>query len=64
MNSLDQYDSSIDNPYDDISDIEDLSEEQEPIIVEERERAASEYDRIKRVRDKFTISTTIVSTSK
>lgn len=50
---MDSFDDGLDSPYDEIE--ETSSDEEKQIISEARECVAAEYDRIKEIRDKFSL---------
>lgn len=51
---LDRYETGLDDPYDELSDIDSIStEEEQQMIQEQKERISKTYDIVKDIRDKF-----------
>lgn len=51
---LKRYETGLDDPYDDLSDYDDISvEEEQKMIDEQKERISKVYDRISEIRKKF-----------
>lgn len=51
---LDRYETGLDDPFDDLSDYDDISEaEEQQMIQEQRDRISKAYDVVKEIRDKF-----------
>lgn len=51
---LDRYETGLDDPYDELSDIDSIStEEQQQMIQEQKDRISKTYDIVKDIRDKF-----------
>lgn len=51
---LDRYESGLDDPYDELSDYDDISEaEEQQMIAEQKQRISDVYDRIKLTREQF-----------
>lgn len=51
---LEQYESGLDSPYEELSDIDTISSiEEQQMIDEQKSRISETYDRIKEIRDKF-----------
>ena len=51
---LDKYEAGLDSPYEDLSDIDNLSdEEQSTIITEQKARISNVYNKIQKERESF-----------
>ena len=51
---LDRYETGLDDPYDELSDIDSIStEEEQQMIQEQKDRISKTYDIVKDIRDKF-----------
>lgn len=51
---LERYEDGLDDPYDELSDIDSIStEEQQQMIQEQKDRISKTYDIVKDIRDKF-----------
>ena len=51
---LDKYEAGLDSPYEDLSDIDNLSdEEQSTIITEQKARVSNVYNKIQKEREAF-----------
>ena len=51
---LDKYEAGLDSPYEDLSDIDNLSdEEQSTIITEQKARISNVYNKIQKEREAF-----------
>lgn len=51
---FERYEAGLDAPYDELSDIDSLSiEEQQQLIQEQKDRISKSYDTVKDIRDKF-----------
>ena len=54
MSFLDKYEAGLDSPYEDLSDIDNLSdEEQSTIITEQKARISNVYNKIQKEREAF-----------
>ena len=51
---LDRYESGLDDPYDELSDYDNISvEEEQQMIQEQKNRISATYDRVKNIRKEF-----------
>ena len=51
---LDRYESGLDDPYDELSDYDNISsEEEQQMIQEQKNRISATYDRVKNIRNEF-----------
>ena len=51
---LERYEAGLDDPYDELSDIDSIStEEEQQMIQEQKDRISKTYDIVKDIRDKF-----------
>jgi hypothetical protein len=51
---LNRYETGLDDPFDDLSDYDDISEaEEQQMIQEQKDRISKVYDVVKEIRDKF-----------
>ena len=51
---LERYEAGLDDPYDELSDIDSIStEEEQQTIQEQKDRISKTYDIVKDIRDKF-----------
>lgn len=51
---LDRYENGLDDPYDELSDYDNISsEEEQQMIQEQRNRISETYDRVKNIRNEF-----------
>ena len=51
---LERYEAGLDDPYDELSDIDSIStEEEQQMIQEQKNRISATYDIVKDIRDKF-----------
>lgn len=51
---LDGYETGLDDPFDDLSDYDDISEEEKQLMIQEqKDRISKAYDIVKEIRDKF-----------
>ena len=51
---LDRYERGLDDPYDELSDYDNISsEEEQQMIQEQKDRISKTYDIVKDIRDKF-----------
>ena len=51
---LERYEAGLDDPYDELSDIDSIStEEEQEMIQEQKDRISKTYDIVKDIRDKF-----------
>ncbi len=51
---LDRYENGLDDPYDELSDYDNISsEEEQQMIQEQKNRISATYDRVKNIRNEF-----------
>ena len=50
---LDRYENGLDDPYDELSDYDNISSEEEQMIQEQKNRISAAYARVKNIRNEF-----------